>query len=98
MKQMETIYALGYNLFSYGKYEAARDIVTGVTICAPSTAHYWHALGTVNQQMRHYREAMAAYDMAIAKDGGDIVSYVYRGECRFSRETSRPDREILSRL
>jgi len=79
-EEMETIYALGYNFFTYGKYDAAKDIFTGLTAYAPYTAHYWRALGAVNQQMKDYSEAIAAYDMAIANDETDVVSYVYRGE------------------
>jgi type III secretion system low calcium response chaperone LcrH/SycD len=79
-EEMETIYALGYNFFTYGKYDAAKDIFTGLTAYAPYTAHYWRALGAVNQQLKEYLEAVAAYDMAIANDDMDVVSYVYRGE------------------
>ncbi len=79
-EEMETIYALGYNFFTYGKYDAAKDIFTGLTAYAPYTAHYWRALGAVNQQLKDYTEAIAAYDMAIANDENDVVSYVYRGE------------------
>lgn len=79
-EEMETIYALGYNFFNIGNYEAARDIFTGLTAYAPYTNHYWRALGAVNQQMKDYSEAISAYDMAIANDEYDIVSYVYRGE------------------
>ena len=79
-EEMETIYALGYNFFTYGKYDAAKDIFTGLTAYAPYTAHYWRALGAVNQQLKDYQEAIAAYDMAIANDEQDVVSYVYRGE------------------
>src|SRR4051812_47368723 len=78
--EMETIYALGYNFFTYGKYDAAKDIFTGLTAYAPYTAHYWRALGAVNQQLKDYGEAIASYDMAIANDERDVVSYVYRGE------------------
>lgn len=79
-EEMETIYALGYNFFTYGKYDAAKDIFTGLTAYAPYTAHYWRALGAVNQQLKDYPEAIAAYDMAVANDETDVVSYVYRGE------------------
>ncbi|MEZ0314202.1 MAG: SycD/LcrH family type III secretion system chaperone [Myxococcota bacterium] len=79
-EEMETIYALGYNFFTYGKYDAAKDIFTGLTAYAPYTAHYWRALGAVNQQLKDYIEAIAAYDMAIANDENDVVSFVYRGE------------------
>ena len=79
-EEMETIYALGYNFFTYGKYDAAKDIFTGLTAYAPYTSHYWRALGAVNQQLKDYVEAIASYDMAIANDERDVVSYVYRGE------------------
>ena len=79
-EEMETIYALGYNFFTYGKYDAAKDIFSGLTAYAPYTAHFWRALGAVNQQLRDYSEAIASYDMAIANDEQDVVSYVYRGE------------------
>jgi len=79
-EEMETVYALGYNFFTYGKYDAAKDIFTGLTAYAPYTSHYWRALGAVNQQLKDYTEAIAAYDMAVANDENDVVSYVYRGE------------------
>ena len=79
-EEMEMIYALGFNFFTYGKYDAAKDIFTGLTAYAPYTAHYCRALGAVNQQLKDYQEAIAAYDMAIANDEFDVVSYVYRGE------------------
>jgi tetratricopeptide (TPR) repeat protein len=37
-------------------------------------------LGAVNQQLKNYHEAIDAYDMAIANDETDVVSYVYKGE------------------
>lgn len=79
-EEMETIYALGYNFFTYGKYDAAKDIFAGLTAYAPYTAHFWRALGAVNQQLKDYGEAIASYDMAIANDERDVISYVYRGE------------------
>jgi type III secretion system low calcium response chaperone LcrH/SycD len=79
-KEMETIYGLGYNFFQYGKYEEAKDIFTGLTTYAPYTAYFWRALGAVNQQMKIYHEAIAAYDMAIANDEKEVISFVYRGE------------------
>lgn len=82
-EDLETLYALGYYLFTYGKYEDAKDIFTGLTAYSPYTAYFWRALGAVNQQVKDYDEAIAAYDMAIANDPGDVVSYVYRAESKF---------------
>jgi type III secretion system low calcium response chaperone LcrH/SycD len=81
-EEMETLYSLGYNLFSCGKYDEAKDVFYRLTAYAPYTAHYWRAVGAVNQQKKNYTEAIAAYDMAIANDGKDIVSYVYRAESK----------------
>ena len=97
-EEMETIYALGYNFFTYGKYDAAKDIFTGLTAYAPYTAHYWRALGAVNQQMKDYAEAIAAYDMAIANDEADVVSYVYRGESNILSGSVEAGLEDLERV
>lgn len=43
-EDFETVYALGYHFFTYGKYQAAKDIFTDLTAYAPYTAHYWRAL------------------------------------------------------
>jgi type III secretion system low calcium response chaperone LcrH/SycD len=97
-EEMETIYALGYNFFTYGKYDAAKDIFTGLTAYAPYTAHYWRALGAVNQQLKDYMEAIAAYDMAIANDENDVVSYVYRGESHILSGNVETGLEDLTRV
>ena len=97
-EEMETIYALGYNFFTYGKYDAAKDIFSGLTAYAPYTAHFWRALGAVNQQLKDYTEAIASYDMAIANDEHDVISYVYRGESHIlagSREAGLRDLEAV---
>ena len=94
-EEMETIYALGYNFFTYGKYDAAKDIFTGLTAYAPYTAHYWRALGAVNQQLKDYPEAIAAYDRAIANDEADVVSVVYRGESQILMGSQSTKRVLL---
>jgi len=81
-EELETVYALGYYLFTNGKYKDAKEVFTGLTAYAPYTAFYWRALGAVNQQIKDYEEAVTAYDMAIANDPGDVVSYVYRSESK----------------
>jgi type III secretion system low calcium response chaperone LcrH/SycD len=78
--ELDSIYALGYNFFVLGRFQAAKDIFNRLTAYDPLTAFYWRALGAVNQQMKNYPEAIAAYSNAIAVDGTDVISYVYRGE------------------
>ncbi|MFX1533221.1 MAG: hypothetical protein ACFFDI_03225 [Promethearchaeota archaeon] len=82
-EDLELIYAFGYYLFTYGKYEMAKEIFTGLTGYAPYTSSYWRALGAVNQQLKNYVEAISAYEMAIANDPSDVICYVYRAESQF---------------
>lgn len=80
--EIEILYAWGYYLFTCGKYNTAKNIFTRLTAYTPYTAYLWRALGAANQQMKNYADAIAAYDMAIANDETDIVSYVYRAESK----------------
>jgi len=96
--EMESLYALGYNFFTYGKYEQAKDIFVELTAYAPYTSHYWRALGAVNQQLGDYAEAIAGYDMAIANDETDVVSYVYRGESKILRGELKDGLEDLKKV
>ena len=82
-EDLEIMYAFGYYLFTVGKYEMAQEIFYGLTGCAPYESSYWRALGAVNQQLKNYVEAIAAYDLAIANDPNDIICYVYRAESQF---------------
>src|SRR4029078_10106017 len=97
-EEMETVYALGYNFFTYAKYDAAKDIFTGLTAYAPYPSHYWRALGAVNQQLKDYAEAIAAYDMAIANDENDVVRYVYRGESQILSGNIEPGMTDLRKV
>ena len=59
------------------------------------------SVGAVNQQLKDYQEAIAAYDMAIANDEFDVVSYVYRGESQLlarNRDAGLHDLQIVIQL
>jgi len=95
-EDMELLYEHGYYLFVYGYYEAAKEMFTNLTSCAPYTSHYWRALGAVNQQLEKYDEAIAAYDMAIANDESDIVSYIYLAESLILSKNVEPAMQNLN--
>jgi len=53
------------------------------------------------RELREYAEAVTAYDIAIANDEQDVVSYVYRGESEIlmgSIEASLRDFEEVLRI
>ena len=78
--EIETLYAIGYNFFHYGRYAAAREIFRKLTIINPTSEVYWRALGAIFQQERNYPAAIAAYERAIELNPNDIISYVYLSE------------------
>jgi type III secretion system low calcium response chaperone LcrH/SycD len=85
-EEAEALYSIGYNFFSCGKYDAAENVFQRLTVYAPYSNQYWRALGAVKQQKRDYKDAIAAYDMAIANDERDVISYVYRAESKILSE------------
>lgn len=94
--ELETVYALGYNLFAWGRYPEARKIFVELTRFG-SASHYWRALGAANQQIGDYSDAIRAYSTALDIDDQDIVSLVYRAECSLlsgNRATARADLEL----
>lgn len=80
--ELDSLYGLGYNLFTYGKYEKSKEIFEKLTKEFPSIAYLWRALGAINQQLKLYDEAIKAYSKAITYDEADVISYVYRAESR----------------
>ncbi len=79
---LENSYSRGYYLFTEGDYEGAKGVFERLVDVEPWRAHYRRALGAVHQQMGEYAAAIDAYTGAISADETDVVSHVYRGECR----------------
>ena len=82
-EELETLYAVGYNYFQYGKYQEAVKIFQLLTMVSPTTGYYWRALGAVNQQIKDYRRAITAYNVAAEYDYYDLISRIYVAECHF---------------
>ena len=81
-EDLETVYALGYNLFVYGRYSDAAEVFRGLLRRRGAKSHHWRALGATQQQTGQYSDAIRAYTEAINSDEQDLVSLVYRAECR----------------
>lgn len=83
-KEIEIIFMLGHYLYNYGKYEEALSIFGTLTLYKPFVSRYWRAAGAANQALKRFDEAATAYDMALATNLGDVISYTYRGETRLA--------------
>lgn len=83
-KEIEVIFLMGHYLYNYGKYQAALNVFSVLTLYKPFVSRYWRAAGAANQALKKYKEAIVAYDMALTTNLNDVVSYTYRGESKLS--------------
>ena len=83
-EEIETIFLMGHYLYNFGKYQGALDVFSVLTLYRPFVSRYWRAAGAANQALKNYQEAIAAYDMALTTNTGDVISYTYRGESKIS--------------
>jgi tetratricopeptide (TPR) repeat protein len=83
-KEVEIIFMMGHYLFNYGKYQAALNVFSVLTMYKPMVSKYWRAAGAANQALKKYKEAVLAYDMALTTNFEDVISYTYRGESKIS--------------
>jgi type III secretion system low calcium response chaperone LcrH/SycD len=83
-REVEVIFMMGHYLFNFGKYQAALNIFSVLTMYKPMVSKYWRAAGAANQALKQYKEAVLAYDMALTTNFEDVISYTYRGESKIS--------------
>src|SRR6478609_4943236 len=83
-REVEVIFMMGHYLFNFGKYQAALNIFSVLTMYKPMVSKYWRAAGAANQALKQYKEAILAYDMALTTNFEDVISYTYRGESKIS--------------
>ena len=83
-QEIETIFLMGHYLYNYGKYDAALNVFSVLTLYKPFVSRFWRAAGAANQALKKYVEAVAAYDMALTTNTSDVISYTYRGESKLS--------------
>src|SRR5512137_1327153 len=83
-KEIEVIFLMGHYLYNYGKYQAALNVFSVLTLYRPFVSRYWRAAGASNQALKKWHEAIVAYDMALTTNLNDVISYTYRGESKIS--------------
>lgn len=83
-KEIDVIFMMGHYLFNYGKYQAALNVFSVLTMYKPMVSKYWRSSGAANQALKKYKEAIVAYDMALTTNFEDVISYTYRGESKIS--------------
>lgn len=70
-EEIETIYAIGFNLYNQGKYAMAEPMFQFACLYAHLEPRYWLALGNCRQMAKNHQAAIDAYGMAFIMDVDD---------------------------
>ena len=79
--EVESIYAVGYNLASVGKYEDAVKVFRGLVMLDHLEKKHWYGLGAVYQQLRDFEKASQAYRVCMFLDFFDPKPEFHCAEC-----------------
>jgi type III secretion system low calcium response chaperone LcrH/SycD len=78
---IETIYALGYNLYNQAKYDQAEPMFQFACLYSHTEQRYWMALGNCRQMAKKYQPAIDAYGFAFALNLEDPWPVVQSAIC-----------------
>jgi Flp pilus assembly protein TadD len=79
-KQIAALMLTGYNMFSEGRMEDAKNIFEGITVLDDKNVYAYSILGSIYQKEENYDLAIKRYDQALTIFPDDITSLTNRGE------------------
>ena len=79
--ELETIYALGYNLYTTGQLKDADTVFRYLVFIDHTNAKYWIALGAVQQLNREFANAVTSYGFASFLDIHNPKPQYHAAEC-----------------
>ena len=80
-KQMNGLYAMGYNFYQAGKYDDALKIFRALCLFDQLEPKHWIGMGATLQMMKMYEEAANAYGFAAIMDCHDPRPSFHAAEC-----------------
>jgi len=83
---VETIYAIGFNLYNQAKYDQAEPMFQFACLYAHTEPRYWMALGNCRQMAKQYQPAIDAYGFAYVLDQEDPSPVVQSAICFLALE------------
>lgn len=78
---VETIYAIGFNLYKQAKYEQAEPLFQFACLYAHNDPRYWLALGNCRQMAKNYKGAVDAYGFSYLLNSDDPWPVIQTAIC-----------------
>ncbi len=83
-KQMNAMYAVGFNLFNSGRLEDAEKIFKGLLLLDHLERKYWFGYAAIKQQQKNFAEALKAYQVAAVLDNTNPKTVYQIAECHLA--------------
>lgn len=94
---LETIYALGYSLYTQARYPDAQKVFALLVLINPHVYKYWFGLASCHQMAGHPGLAAAAYCFATHTEPGKPDAHLHLGLCLLGLGDRKAARESLRR-
>jgi len=96
-KELEGIYAVGYNLYKSGKYGDARLIFAYLCMFDPTVYKFVFGIASCYQAEADYQSAGMYYAMASGLDQAQPAPFLHLGECLMALKDKAGARTSLER-
>ena len=85
-EQLEAVYALAHDYYRTGNYEKAETLFRFLTLFDHFSEKYWMAYGAVEQVLKKWDAAIAAYGMVcMTFDVHNVKAAFYAAQCHLGR-------------
>jgi type III secretion system low calcium response chaperone LcrH/SycD len=95
-EDIETIYAIGYNLYNQAQYDKAEPMFQFACFYQHTEARYWVALGNCRQMAKNYQPAIDAYGFGYALDQANPWPVIQAAICYLALQDKGQAAEALT--
>ncbi len=86
LEEMEAVYALAHDFYQTGRYEDAETLFRFLTMFDHQNEKFWMGYAAVEQVLRHYDRAIAAYAyVCVVLDVHNVKAAYYAAECYLAK-------------
>ena len=84
-EELNAVYSLAYSYYSTGRYEDALKLFKFLVLFDHMSQKFWIGLGSTQQMLKHYDEAIAAYAQAAFFDLDNPKPMYYAALCHYAK-------------
>ena len=86
-REMETIYTMGYTLYSQCKYQDAERVFKFLCVYNHLERKYFMGLAACRQMLKDFQGAVHAYTQAVILDVEEPDAHLYAAECLLAQKS-----------